>query len=784
MKSRSATYQLLVTKLLVVIFVSCQTHSSHVEESILTLEKEGSTAFIAASQSIDIGRLKNDIDAIRRDSILEITGFITDDKVLDYAKAYKTFSNIIHLDFKLPTELFLKKEDIKLNTLKNIEELDLTKFERLKAVSISGYDFDTLELLIEKISEVDALELLTLNLTPHHSFFQNNRTSFKTLFALPNSLCEVKVNTLKFIGKRSNFSNAVTIEDECPYYSSITLPSCFNLTKAKKIAYHQEDAKRQDAQDFILFKKNKARFKASKAETIESHMTFIQDLFKVKSLEHLTINNAFIDSLPKTIGDLKLLKELSISNSYVSYFPKEIEALNALNTLKIYDSTSEVYFDSKVKGLQNLKELRFVNTSLSNGFPNFSEVNSLEHLIFTDQYSVSQVPKFLSRQSSLQTLIWRYTNVTSMPDLNECSPKMINIDNNKITHIDNILDVAKKAAYFSYDINDVPFHKRADYNKEIYGSSLRNASVEARENLDSLYALREIPFARKKQSNVKELVGNQNSVINKISVIGSEFTPLNSSDLKKDKLFAAIKNKERYGTVSFQNELFSDPEIEQLDMVFDLVERYDLEPLHVYKLVTANNRETLPRFPLSAIDELDNELISYNGSEYLVYPFTIEGERFDYGLLKHLRSAKVNGQSGLNNITKVKGLRFLEIKNIEHVNTIPECFCELTELDSVYVRDSARKKFNDQYHLIQMEAFGERTIISKDSLIAMHKANQINQEEMDDLMASYNNENALRQDMKSFRDRTLFQYDHIQIPDCIKKMKFKTVSYSGMTQKN
>ncbi len=814
------TYYILI----LVILFGCSSNFEAVNEK-QDIEKQ--IELIPTSQSL---KLTNNMDLTKTyDSILEIKIGFGFRKIYNLSKSYSVFPNIIHIDIDFSSEQLSENKE-RSSIIKELLFLDFTSYKNLKAITITCFDKEFLEVLVKKMAELPKIELLTLNLNPSSHLFWDKENKVTELYALPDDFCLLKINTLKITGKRSNFANPYQLFSyTIPFYTSITLPDCFtNELQVSRIIYEQdipEKLKEKDFKQFRLHKKNKTSIDSSivinqkgfyelktkqtktlhakensqlthnkVVESIDSYTAFIQQLLKVKSAEEIILMNAFVDSIPNSIGELKKLKELSILNGEVSYFPKSIRSLNELETIKILNNSTDVYFDKEVYGLKKLKNIAIINTGLSNGFPDFLEAEKIEKLIFLDKNTVDKMPSFLNNQQSLKTLIWRYTNIDKVLDgLNNITPNVVNIDNNKVTQIDNILNMAEKASYFSYDINNISFEKREAYNSRIYPSGLLQESANLKKKIDALYEIRAIPFVIKENIYIREYSGKQNTVINKFNRI-NEYTSVRRSDLKKDKLFKAIKNEERYGTVSFKvgaegYKVFSEKELKELESYFDLIEEYKLEPLHIFKYNNYNGLDSLERIPIEEfttknVEKMGSYIANYNGYEYLDYSNRSVKGNFDYGKLRHLRKASVANQEELKNIAKVKGLRFLEIKNIEKIKNIPECFCELKELDSIYVRDSKRDKFKNEYVDIRDEILGSKSIQSLESF--RKKVEQIEdftQAEKKEKIKEFIESEALRKEMKVFRDRTLFEYKHIKIPDCMKEMKFKQVTYSGMVEK-
>jgi hypothetical protein len=190
-------------------------------------------------------------------------------------------------------------------------------------------------------------------------------------------------------------------------------------------------------------------------------------------------------------------------------------------------------------------------------------------------------------------------------------------------------------------------------------------------------------------------------------------------------------------------------------------------------------------FPFNSIDTLTTYNPRYVDNDFISMQRSLSGD-FDFGKIKHLRATNVNDQKTLNNISKIKGLRYLEFLNIESITKIPECFCELKYLDSIYVRDPLRNQFSSREYLrIKDEILEEVIPISEpiDSLITRARRNGESEEEVLYAIKLRKKNRAIRNDMITFIDRSLFDYTHINIPDCVKKMNFKTVRYSGMINK-
>ncbi|WP_075343796.1 leucine-rich repeat domain-containing protein [Tenacibaculum agarivorans] len=821
MKIFQKAYYLIWLSLFFLIVIGCGDKANIVNKTKENFNIEEQIELIPKSKSFNAS--SEIIFTKHSDSILQLKASSNSKEIKRIIKASSSFPNLIHLEFNLS---LLTQEKLARGLLKDFQELDFTKFKNLKAITISGdYNKSIIDVLVKKISFLAKIDLLTLNLKPDSHLIRNKKIKLSDVYKLSDDFCLLNINTLIIQGKRLSFYS----EKSIPYYTSITLPSCFtNKLQVSRIIYDhklRETTKRRDFEQFRFHKKSKLtsntsikiddtgafyevrsaknkysnkdqEFYISKTtEFIEDYTNFIQQLLQVKSAEEIILNNAFIDSIPEAIGQLKKLKKLSILNGDVSYFPSSLDSLSDLEVFKVFNNNSNIYFNKQIKGLKKLKNILLVNTGLSNGFPNFVDINKLEQLIFLDRNTVDTMPRFLNKQQNLKVLIWRYSNINLVPDGLNNSNKLdiVNLDDNKLTGIENIIEVGEKAFYFSYDINNIPYEKREIYNKRIYPKGQLLEDSLTQKKMDDLYETREIPFITRENINEINYAADQNTVINKFNRI-REYIPIRRNDLRKDKLFKAIKEGKLYRGVSFEkskNDLgvFSDEEIELLESFFDLIEAYKIEPLHVFKFYNDLGRhdieEKIPseEFSTKSIKNLGVYEPIYKGYEFLDYKKGDIKGSFDYGKLKHLRKAYVSDQEGINNITKIKGLRYLQINNIENIKSIPECFCELKELDTLYVRDLERTKFSDQYVDIRDEISGDLRNLPLDTLLKDLKEIGCGKENLKETIERYRKRQILRNEMKTFQDRVLFEYDHIKTPDCMKKMKFKQVRYPGMVRK-
>lgn len=803
--------------------MTCKADNSILNDTISIERLEN----IPNSQSVNFTYNKGELydkTKIKTDSIFLLQGNFNGKHTLEFINSYKMFPNVLHLKFNLNNHNLITFNPILEEALvvENVKKLDLLKFKKLKAITIQGYNYKTLQALINKIAQLPKLQLLTIKLEQHTRLKWDEAKSLDELYQIPDNFCELNIETLKFHGKYGRI-HTNQFSRKIPYYGSINLPECVKSLKASKIVYEQNEVFKKEHQksrkkynnfkpnfeQFILHKNynklnNKKKLEIINSdgyylsekrtlkifdtvatlylnkrvgEAVDQHSNFIKKLLQVQAAEEITLKNAFIDSIPEAIKHNKNLKKLSILKSYLTYVPESIGKVPELEMLKIAKTPSAIHFKKNIKGFNKLKKLFLIDVKLSNGFPNLLKNKSLEELVYIGKKDVDTMPNFIGNQSHLKTLVWRYSNIKKVPEkLNKTRPKVVNLDNNKLEEIDAVLDMAKAASSFSYDINNIPYQKRTQYNTLIYPNGQLAETPEEKIELDTLFKIRSIPFNPKKRKD-------QATVINKIYRL-KKYVSLDRKALKKEGVFKAIKNRGTYRTVSFKNSnnyaekyrAFSNKDINTLEYYLNVIETYNIDPLNFFKIIQYDTRAVTYKsyFPIEEftnVDTLQSYHNTYTGYEFLEH--NISKGTFDYGKLKHLRKAVANGQEGIENVSKIKGLQYLEIKNIMEVKQIPNCFCELKTLDTIFVLDPERKKFN---YTIEAE------VASFDATLESIRATEDKELERY-AIEEHKKREALLKQMKAFKDRTLLDYKHIKIPDCVKKMPLTFATYSGMEEK-
>ena len=683
------------------------------------------------------------------------------------------------------------------------KKLDLTKYHNLKAVEIESYSNEALNILFEKLKNVPSLEYLFLNI--------DNKNPRQRKINIPEAINDFpSLKLLKFNFKEEygfqnivlpdNFHNKIVVDKIIINGSSWGKSDSYKKKLEKALLFRAKHninkVKPYDENNY-----NKKVFggfylKKQYEEGIKNYKSFIKEVLSVKSLKRLKIQKAFIDSIPAEFGNIQNLKEVYFHDCFISYVPQQIDQLTelkafkmsvsasystnsifksdylkgykeayyksnytdfhqfhlenlnydidqkrylnrpskknysrgSLDRYKIFSRMPEVEFPQTIGNLKNLKTILLYNVALKNGsFPEFIDSKRLKNFIVIDNNSIRQFPQFVGELMNLETLIWRYSKVKTLPtNLNQLREvKTFNIDDNQLISLDNVLQAASSAEYFTYDINNIPYQLRKTYNQKIYGEESEEVITRTNQ-VDKIYEdyyLKRKHGAYKLEQDFKTVIATRPTLklIFKNSNREKEFY---HKDIKKEEIIHLVDECTRLGLDTIQF------------FIEDRLQKYS---------------KGYPEFSVRAIDTLTYYPNDKRFWDREFHINTVPGVALDYGKLEDLRTGWAHyGQEGLNNLIRAKSLRFITIENIHEVDSIPECFCELTKLDSVYVYDPIRRG-------------GFKIVI--DSLYEKYDGNDTYLDEFEKYK-------------ENFRDRKLFDYP-IKMPDCIKKMKFKQVSFPG-----
>jgi hypothetical protein len=145
-----------------------------------------------------------------------------------------------------------------------------------------------------------------------------------------------------------------------------------------------------------------------------NHYEVMQEVFKIDSLEELTVYDLKIKNIPKEISNLKKLKKLCINCSEITSLPEEISQLSALSEIELWDCKKLMDLPSGIGLLTNLNTLNLENCSNLKSLP--STIGLLKNLKYLKVYG-----------AGFEELPIEITELTNIKELHLCDSKLKNI---------------------------------------------------------------------------------------------------------------------------------------------------------------------------------------------------------------------------------------------------------------------------------------------------------------------------------------------------------------------
>lgn len=709
---------------------SCAPYSEgELEELKTEIEKQESIFFIMPVVVFDGKEKKRrkeieEETPITKEKILRVTLSLSAKNLLDldFEELYQYTNTVaISIDIlNLPHDIIVDGEIKKPKMYEKLKLLDLSRFKHLHGIQFSTFPIGYGEELSVMLEDVKQIGLLDIKVRTGAT---NNGLD------LPNSIMQfeyINVLRLSFSGIMHTFPNITLPEDfhQANIKKFIFTPSRFYEGHDRSnIKYYMRYRDRighyiyRSVNTSPKWKKQYPKlvskyFEEAKVAGEESQRKLYREIFKMKSLEEIRVTEGAIDSIPSTINQLTKLKTLQFSDCYIRYIPKEIRKLKSLETFKLYftqenanielpyvktmrDSLKKTTFedintlilanrsfdktswwilpDIEVAGkggFSGLKYILFYNVPFQK-FPDFSGAKRLEQVMYFGDNRVQEFPDYLAKAKHLSSLIWRKTNIKHLPDaLNKRPLKILQLDDNQLTSIENILDVAAHATYFSYDVNAIPYQERNYYNKLIAEKRGVN-SILIEETEEQLADLDTIFYGFRENRIRKEFIkGTPHGDFNLTTLNrwrSTDFIPYTESDLADYRRYLSLIDQHQF----IYKDFYRIPRVrirawwhEQLEHYTNLIATYD----------------TLKTYPWRYPDRPTLLLIEYRGLHHEYAPRYFD---FDFGRFIHLREivsvANEYNQSAFNSFIKAKNLRVLKLGG--RVKYIPECFCELEKLE-------------------------------------------------------------------------------------------------------
>jgi len=149
----------------------------------------------------------------------------------------------------------------------------------------------------------------------------------------------------------------------------------------------------------------------------------------------LAINNANLQSLPKSIGNLTSLQILHLDNNKLTSLPKSIGNLNNLTELAL-DENQITILPNSIGNLTNLQGISMDNNKLTTLPETIGDLNNLREL-YLNYNQITILPESFGNLKNLEILLIYYNQLTSLPrsigNLNNL--QVLYSSNNQITSI-------------------------------------------------------------------------------------------------------------------------------------------------------------------------------------------------------------------------------------------------------------------------------------------------------------------------------------------------------------
>ena len=676
----------------------------------------------------------------------------------DVEKIYQ-YKNVTTIDLRMPSfdGSTQKRFGLSLAEMEaRIRKLDLSRFPKLYAVSFKSSHNENFDWVLQNLKEVAFMEIVinrgrnitesicnisrinTLKVT--YLWYENN-ISEKDLKATI-SPCIANIQIDKFIYGRKKFGSE---------------------QNKKSFAYHLGDKIRDRADHMYYQhtgKKPHPYFKYKKMpqygmfEILSSmkslHEIKLQDVLidsipksigNLTQLRKLHLQNCYVSYFPPTLNKLKNLESLRIYQSryfnrtydsawqafketfkksgltnidrYQRAYEDSLQQINHETwirngkTLRIWQRKGwkfratfpKVSFPSVLDGLSNLKVLHLYNVNLVQ-FPEFPASKKLQSLVYFGDGTQMFFPHFVGDCDNLRELYWQYTAVERLPDnLNRLRLSTFNIDNNKLTSIDNVLDAAAYAREFSYEINAIPYQARVKANASIAQKHPEGWKPAYQQDpamekmLDSIYyniwSVRLEVMLKKIRNEIRGLSKDQSleEYIAKVREVDKKY---GKNKWHHDAKWEILGYLQWYKEHDFDyTELLSDNPTVRLEW-----RAWDGKTFNTHQQGPSKWRPDY-QMNMSPFFSTDKNIGPSQREHWFV--------DYDFGKLHNLREVKTSSnQHFVNSILKAKNLRKISIIALdEGWKTLPVCVCELEKLESFVVGERVDGKMELEYKPIQ-----------------------------------------------------------------------------------
>lgn len=230
---------------------------------------------------------------------------------------------------------------------------------------------------------------------------------------------------------------------------------------------------------------------------------FPMEIFKLKNLQHLYLQDNKIIVIPKEIGSLTKLQTLNLENNEIIGIPDEIGMLTNLEYLN-FSQNNISFVPTTIGMLQNLNDLYLDHNKINNFTSNICDLRELQILNLSSN-QITNIPNNINNLVNLQELFIHNNFITTIP-VELCMLQNVDelsIENNIIRELPIEIVNLENLVYFGYRSNPIDnllnpllqrflqrFNTNTKYNHNIFNDSqnIHSSSIQQCTK-DSMYKL-------------------------------------------------------------------------------------------------------------------------------------------------------------------------------------------------------------------------------------------------------------------------------------------------------
>ncbi len=349
--------------------------------------------------------------------------------------------------------IFLSLNNFKINTydikIKSLQEVSIENCDIIDDVNKLFEISDLLKLSVSYSNIKEDLKILSTNpklkeLSFRKTVFSSSTNSYDKLINLeyltisdcnltefPNSIIELK----KLISLDLSRNNFESFPESILKMQQLTLLYLFNNNRKLKLP--KEIDKMDELTNIPI--------------EIGCKNGIDQEIFKIKKLGSLYLNNCDLEEIPEKIFEMDYLEYLFLTNNKIKYLPQNLKTMKSLKSLNLsFNKINEV--PKWIEEMKTLETLNLSNNEIAIVNLNGDRLLKLKELSLENN-KISQFPNQLASSKNLNRIDLSYNKISYVEDLKYgdfASFSRINLESNPINKLPGFL---KEVVSLGYEKN-------------------------------------------------------------------------------------------------------------------------------------------------------------------------------------------------------------------------------------------------------------------------------------------------------------------------------------------